>query len=124
MYNLDQTDELDHADVETVARVAAELGFEGTDVTPEIALGEYGFMARKGTEYVSDGRWDVLLLVPAGVPGGPGFKFVGLDADEHPTRHAIQNTTHELLRPLSYVDEPHGAEKTVELLHEYHTAEE
>lgn len=74
---------LSEEDIERVADAAAEIGYEGTDATPLIALGEYGFMARKGTPFVEDSAresWDVLVHVPNdGYPGGPGFKFGSFD---------------------------------------------
>lgn len=117
------TETLSEEDFERVAQAAANLDYKGTDATPLIALAEYGFMARKGTPYVeasAGDSWDVLIHVPEGYPGGPGFKFVRMDSDEYPTRHDIQDELHDIRYPGSYADEPHGPDLTITLLQCYH----
>ena len=107
--------------IENVAEQAEALGYRGTDASAVISLAEYGFLARKATPFVdgSEDSWDVLVYVPEGYPGGPGFKFVSLDATEYDLWD-ISDELHELRYPGSYVDEPSSAEKTLKLLRCYH----
>lgn len=109
-----------------VAEAAEAVGYKGTGASALISLAEYGFLAREGTPYVEriedseTGRWDVLIAVPEGYPGGPGFKFAGLDRDEYPTRHDVADRVHELRHPQNYADEPDSADRTIELLRAFH----
>lgn len=137
--------------VETVKRVAqkaADLGFQGTDATPEIALGEYRFLAKW---HEREEEWTVLFRVPDWAPGGPGFKFFTVeysDVREWAHKHAPlsvfgygDKSSGEYMRevpdihklsdyirhwmnphePMSYVDEPLGMDDTLNALDEHHS---
>ena len=106
-------------DMETVAERADDLGYEGTDASPVISLAEYGFLARKGTPYLSNADdWDVLFHVPAGHPAGPGFAFGSFDGEECADRFDIGRRLHELRQDLYH--EADNAGHTVKALRCYH----
>jgi hypothetical protein len=134
--------------VERVAEKADELGFQGIDETPAIALGEYNFLAKWDE---NEKEWTVLFRVPDWAPGGPGFKFFTVeysDVREWAHKHAPlvtlgfgDKSSDEYMRevpdilklsdyirhcmnpqqPMSYVDDPLGMDDTLTALDEHHS---
>lgn len=84
-------------DLAELADHATDHGFKGTDVTPEIALGEYHMLAKK----VDDSRWRVLWKVNDRMHSAdePQFRFRTVGTDE-------LNEWIDERAPLSF----HGAE--------------
>lgn len=131
--------------VERVAEEAESLGFRGTDASPTISLGEYKFLAKKDE---GRGEWKVLFRVPDWAPGGPGFKFFTVDTFEigdwienkahlqtfgHDSPESYKREVPEIhqlsdyirnwmspAQPMHYVDEPMGANETINALHKHH----